>query len=657
MEAAFRLTFQGSQRSSERLSRDSHSEDSLPPVTSEFAMPVSILSGPSSSSVGGGILQTEPVDWARLKQWDKLHELLTSKAGNVCACDAVGRTALHYAAGYGDREAAAALLAHGAGVNTPDRFGATPLHWACLKAHANVVEELVAAQADPLVRATAGVFSKRSSLDLLSAHAGSSEVSAALTKKLGASLFEQRKILGRGGFGTVIKAVRRDTGLTVALKEVRKPGSCHLPGSEAHQAGGADAAALAAANGGGATALRGARIERDVLSAVSHPFVVQLHGAYQTRNHVYLVLDYCAGGDLALHIRHANNGRLGERAARFVCAELLLALEALHDVHVIHRDVKAENVLVDAHGHIRLADLNTAKRDESLGADGRAYSVVGTPFAAAPEVLLGKGYAFAADWWSYGVLLFEALVGRPPYPNDQSLLHAQARLVHEIVHGERAPLPPGGVSEAAAALLDGLLQRDEYARLARPVTLRAHPFFEGTSWSTLLAKQLPSPLLGRDTSRSQPMSPKSHAAPAPSVPDLDVFAYPSILGHGNGLRPPQSPSLMLPRAFGAAADDAPGGDLMGLDGWEYVADEGAGSRGALLWRRVRARVDQLARLNELSRHSFLICVALHLAAKDATGGGPTDQPSVLAAVEAARDLAGEKRATRPTHRRSLSGPS
>ena len=606
------------------------------------------------------MLQTEPVDWARLKEWTRLHALLAAKSGNVHARDTVGRTALHYAAGYGDLAAATALLAHGAGVNAPDRFGATPLHWACLKAHVPVVEELIAASADPLVRATAGVFSKRSSLDLLSAHSESSEVSAALTKTLGASLFEQRKVLGRGGFGTVIKAVRRDTGLTVALKEVRKPASCQHHTAEGHAADGADAAAVAAANGGGVVALRGARVERDVLSAVSHPFVVQLHGAYQTRHHVYLVLDYCAGGDLALHIRHAEDGRLAERVARFVCAELLLALEALHDVHVLHRDVKAENVLVDGHGHIRIADLNTAKRDESFGAGGRAYSVVGTPFAAAPEVLLGKGYTHAADWWSYGVLLFEALVGRPPYPNDPSLLHAQARLVHEVVYGERAPLPPSGVSEAAVALLDGLLERDEHARLAKPAALRAHPFFEGTSWSSLLAKQDPSPLLARP--QPPPASPKRHAAPPPSMPTpgLDVFAYPSLLGHADGV-PPQPPSLAMPHTFGGVVHSTVGNEPMDLANWEYVADEGAGSRGARLWRRVRARIDQLARLNDLSRHSFLICVALHLAAQDATGG-TKEQASVLAAVEAGRaDVQhaglGDKARTKPTHHRSMSEPA
>ena len=380
-----------SRTSSERLSRAS-SEDEAPASSSQEACGVasSLLASPACSSACCGALTIEPVDWARLKEWQRLQQLLAATSGeaNVRACDSVGRTALHFAAGFGELDAAAALIRCGAIVDAPDRFGATPLHWACLKDHAPLVEVLLEASADPLIQATAGVFSGRSALDL-GAHSESSEVSAALTRSLGASLFEQRKVLGRGGFGTVIKAVRRDNGLTVALKEVRKP-----PG---HAADGGTASGDGAVGGSaGSVALRGARVERDVLSAVAHPFVVQLHCAYQTRHHVYLVLDYCAGGDLALHIRCAQDGRLAEHTARFVSAELLLALEALHDAGVIHRDVKTENVLVDAHGHIRLADLNTAKRDTTLAAGGRTYSVVGTPFAAAPEVLLGKGYNSAS---------------------------------------------------------------------------------------------------------------------------------------------------------------------------------------------------------------------------------------------------------------------
>ena len=529
----------------------------------------------------------------------------------------MGRTALHYAAGYGQADAVQALVHHGATVDAPDRFGVTPLHWACLKAQATVVEVLLAANADPLLTASAGVFSGKSAIDLASAESHSAAVAEALTAALGAALFEQRKVLGRGGFGTVIKAVRRDTKLTVALKAVRiEPGRGQL--SADRDAG---------------TTLRGARAERDILSSVRHPFVVQLHCAFQTRQHLYLAIDYCAGGDLALHIKQAPGGRLPEHAACFVCAEVLLALEALHDAGVIHRDIKCENVLVDAWGHIKVADLNAAKRDELLASGGRTYTVAGTPFAAAPEVLSGRrGYTVTADWWSYGVLLFEALAGRPPYPKDQALMHAQARLIHEILHGERAPLP-AGLSDGATTLVEALLVREESGRLSDPAALRSHAFFENIRWSCLLAKQVPSPLLPRAYRRKVDAEAAAAvgggavgggggggaacaaqaADPGESgeLPVLDVFAYPS---HLQRMPLGGSEGIALSRPGDASGDAL----LGGLSDWDYVADQGEGGRGARLWQRARRKLDQLARLQSLSRTEFLIWLLLTLAANTAT---------------------------------------
>ena len=264
------------------------------------------------------------VSAARDKAWPDLQRFLSNDDfGNVDGVDGQGRTALLYAAGYGDLAAVRALCEAGADVNAGDRAGMTPLHWACLKAHAPVVELLLGSKADAFVRATAGIFKGRCALDLAD-HAQSDAVREVLLTQLGASMFELRKVLGRGGYGCVIKAVRKDTGGTVALKAIRKAPS-----------------AGAAMVGHGSAQLSAALTERAVLSEIEHPFIVRLHSAFQTKNHLYLVLDFCAGGDLSLHVRHAPDGRLAEPAARFVAAEVLLALEHLHEHGVLHRDIKA----------------------------------------------------------------------------------------------------------------------------------------------------------------------------------------------------------------------------------------------------------------------------------------------------------------------------
>ena len=246
---------------------------------------------------------------ARDKEWTLLHELLESGI-DASGVDDLGRTALHYASGYGEIHAVGALLKARADANARDRAGMTPLHWACLKAHAPVVEILLKDnRADAFATATAGIFKGKCALDLAD-HAPTGAVREVLLRCLGASMFELRKVVGRGGYGCVVKAVRRDTGDTVALKAVRK--SSVGPSSPAGK--------------GGAT-LSAAKTERAVLSEIDHPFIIQLRAAFQTKQHLYLVMDFCSGGDLGLHIRNAPAGRLPEASARFVGGEVLLAVE------------------------------------------------------------------------------------------------------------------------------------------------------------------------------------------------------------------------------------------------------------------------------------------------------------------------------------------
>lgn len=219
----------------------------------------------------GGSGPATPVQLAREEDWPQLQLLLNEGV----ACDAVddlGRTALHYAAGYGKVAVVRALCQAGADVMAADRTGMTPLHWACLKSHAAAVDILLSdSKADAFACATAGIFRGRCALDLAD-HAHNGAVREVLLRQLGASMFELRKVVGRGGYGCVVKAVRRDTGGTVALKAVRK------------------APAGASPHGRLPAQLTAALTERAVLSELSrrelaHPFVVQLQQAFTTTTH------------------------------------------------------------------------------------------------------------------------------------------------------------------------------------------------------------------------------------------------------------------------------------------------------------------------------------------------------------------------------------
>ena len=128
------------------------------------------------------------------------------------------------------------------------------------------------------------------------------------------------------------------------------------------------------------------------------------------------MLDYVNGGDLFHHMRR--KGRFTEKEAKFYAAELILALDHLHELGFIYRDLKPENILLDSEGHIKLADFGLSKYTGNYGLN-QALSFCGTPQYLAPEVILKRGYNKLVDWWAVGVLINEMVVGSPPF-NDAS---------------------------------------------------------------------------------------------------------------------------------------------------------------------------------------------------------------------------------------------
>eukprot|EP01127_Copromyxa_protea_P008555 TRINITY_DN1966_c0_g1_i1.p1 TRINITY_DN1966_c0_g1~~TRINITY_DN1966_c0_g1_i1.p1 ORF type:complete len:295 (+),score=46.56 TRINITY_DN1966_c0_g1_i1:145-1029(+) len=155
--------------------------------------------------------------------------------------------------------------------------------------------------------------------------------------------------------------------------------------------------------------------EKNVLMMIkNHPFVTQLHATFIDNRNLYLCMDYCPGGDLFRVIR--DHGNLSHPTAAFYGAEVVLCFEFLHERKIAFRDLKPENVLVAADGHIKLCDFGFAKEVKD-----RTWTLCGTPEYLAPEVLLGEGHNTAVDWWSFGILLFEMMAGFPPFPGARPM--------------------------------------------------------------------------------------------------------------------------------------------------------------------------------------------------------------------------------------------
>jgi serine/threonine protein kinase len=300
--------------------------------------------------------------------------------------------------------------------------------------------------------------------------------------------FEILKPISRGAFGRVFLAKKRTTGDLFAIKVLRKADMIRKNAVESILA------------------------ERNILISVRNPFVVRFFYSFTCRENLYLVMEYLNGGDLYSLLR--NLGCLDEEMARVYIAEVVLALEYLHTLHVVHRDLKPDNLLIAHDGHIKLTDFGLSKvglinstddlsgpavsgtmllgeDEDSLCATEQSdqrerrqkRSAVGTPDYLAPEILLGTGHAETADWWSVGIILFELLTGIPPFNAE----HPQT--IFDNILNRKIPWPdvPEEMSYEAMDLIDKLLTEDPNQRLGAKgaAEVKRHPFFKDINWDTL----------------------------------------------------------------------------------------------------------------------------------------------------------------------------
>jgi len=287
-------------------------------------------------------------------------------------------------------------------------------------------------------------------------------VTRAGCEKANVNQFELLRVLGQGSFGKVFlvrKIYGKDAGSLYAMKVLKK-------------------ATLKVRD-----RVR-TKLERNILADVNHSFIVRLQYAFQTEGKLYLILDFLRGGDL--FTRLSKEVMFTEDDVKFYLAELALALSHLHSVGIIYRDLKPENILLDSDGHIAVTDFGLCKE----GFEEKAFSFCGTVEYMAPEVVNRRGHDFTADWWSYGVLMYEMLTGRLPFQGED-----RKETMNQILKAKLSM--PHYLSPEAQALLRALFKRNPSNRLGSGANgindIKNHPFFATIDWNKLLKKQIVPP--------------------------------------------------------------------------------------------------------------------------------------------------------------------
>ncbi|XP_075714841.1 serine/threonine-protein kinase N1-like isoform X1 [Rhinoderma darwinii] len=313
--------------------------------------------------------------------------------------------------------------------------------------------------------------------------------------------FRLLAVLGRGHFGKVLLSEYKETEELFAIKALKKGDIIARDEVESLMC------------------------EKRVFAAVSgasHPFLLSLLGCFQTPEHVCFVMDFMAGGDLMTHI---HTEVFSQQRAMFYAACVLLGLQFLHSKDIVYRDLKLDNLLLDSEGYVKLADYGLCK--EGMGPSDRTSTFCGTPEFLAPEVLTDASYTRAVDWWGFGVLIYEMMVGESPFPGDE-----EEEVFDSIVNDEVRY--PRFLSAEAIAIMRRLLRRNPERRLGSgerdAEDVKKQPFFKELNFEALLARRLPPPF-------------------TPSVKgphDISNFD-PEFTCEGPELTPPREPRILNPQ--------------------------------------------------------------------------------------------------------------
>ncbi|CBH16470.1 protein kinase A catalytic subunit [Trypanosoma equiperdum] len=271
---------------------------------------------------------------------------------------------------------------------------------------------------------------------------------------------EIRETIGTGTFGRVRLCRHRASGQYVVLKILKKQEILRMKQVDHILA------------------------ESSILQELSHPFIVTMYKGFMDDDRLYLLLEYVVGGELFSHLRKA--GKFPNDVAKFYSAEVVLAFEYIHECGIVYRDLKPENVLLDKQGNIKITDFGFAKRVRD-----RTYTLCGTPEYLAPEIIQSKGHDRAVDWWTLGILLYEMLVGYPPFFDESPF-----RTYEKILEGKLQF--PKWVEMRAKDLIKSFLTIEPTKRLGsvkRGVQdVKRHKFYSGVNWNVLLQRGVAAPI-------------------------------------------------------------------------------------------------------------------------------------------------------------------